>query len=34
MEILINTAIYTIGRGIAFNVVLPVWYILIQILGM
>jgi hypothetical protein len=26
-----NAIIYTIGQGIAFNVVLPIWYLLIRL---
>ncbi len=31
---MITTAIiYNIGRGLAFNVVLPLWYVAMQVLG-
>lgn len=32
MEIL-GAVIYTLGQGFCFNVVLPVWYIIMQITG-
>ena len=32
MEI-IGAVIYTLGQGFCFNVVLPVWYIIMQIIG-
>lgn len=28
-----STIIYTIGRGLAFNLVLPLWYVFNQIIG-
>lgn len=32
---MITTAIiYNIGRGLAFNVILPLWYVANQIIGM
>ncbi len=31
MEIILNAIIYTLGRGFAFNVVLPLWYVVMQI---
>lgn len=33
MNILSNTVIFTVGRAIAFNIVLPVWYALIKVFG-
>lgn len=32
MEI-INAIIYTIGQGFAFNIILPIWYLLIKFAG-
>ena len=32
MEI-INTVIYTLGQGFCFNVLLPVWYLVMKIIG-
>ncbi len=29
-----STIIYTIGQGLAFNVVLPLWYLVMQIQGL
>ena len=34
MEILAGTAIYTILQGLAFNVVLPIWYIVMTLCGL
>lgn len=31
MEMILNAIIYTLGQGLAFNVILPIWYLLIQI---
>lgn len=31
MEVIIGTIIYTLGQGIAFNVVLPIWYLILQL---
>ncbi len=33
MEMILNAIIYTLGQGLAFNVVLPIWYLLIQLIG-
>ena len=33
MNTLINTIVFTLGQGFAFNVVLPVFYIIIKFLG-
>lgn len=33
MDILLNTVIFNTGRAIAFNVILPVWYVLIKVFG-
>lgn len=33
METIINTIIYTLGQGIAFNIILPLWYIIIKFTG-
>ncbi len=32
MEIL-NAIIFTAGQSFAFNIVLPIWYVIMQILG-
>lgn len=34
MDLLVNTIVFTAGRAIVFNVLLPVWYLVIKILGM
>lgn len=31
MEMILNAIIYTLGQGLAFNVVLPIWYLLIKL---
>lgn len=28
---ILSTLIYTIGQGFAFNIVLPIWYVIIKI---
>lgn len=33
METIINTIIYTLGQGIVFNIILPLWYIIIKLTG-
>lgn len=33
MEMILNAIIYTLGQGLAFNVILPIWYLLIQLTG-
>lgn len=33
MEMIINAFIFTLGQGIAFNVVLPIWYVIMQVIG-
>ena len=33
METIINTIIYTLGQGIALNIILPLWYIIIKLTG-
>lgn len=33
MEMILNAIIYTLGRGFAFNVVLPIWYLIIKLTG-
>lgn len=33
MNMLANTVVFTAGRALAFNIVLPVWYALIKIFG-
>lgn len=33
METIINTIIYTLEQGIAFNIILPLWYIIIKLTG-
>lgn len=30
---IINAIIYTIGQGFAFNIILPIWYLLIKFAG-
>ena len=34
MEMIINGIIFTLGQGFAFNVVLPLWYFLMKVVGM
>lgn len=34
MEIIAGAAIYTLLQGIAFNIVLPIWAILLQLQGL
>lgn len=34
MEIIAGTAIYTLLQGIAFNVALPIWYIVLTLCGL
>lgn len=34
MGIIASTAIYTILQGIAFNVVLPIWYVVLTLCGL
>lgn len=31
MEMILNAIIYTLGQVFAFNVVLPIWYLIIQL---
>ncbi len=31
MEVVTQTILYTMGRGFVFNVLLPVWYIVIEL---
>lgn len=31
---ILQTIIYTIGQGLAFNVVLPVWYLIMVLFGL
>ena len=31
MEMILIAIIYTLGQGFAFNVVLPIWYLIIQL---
>lgn len=33
MEMILSAIVYTLGQGLAFNVVLPIWYLFIQIFG-
>ena len=33
MEMFFGTIIYTFAQGFAFNVVLPIWYLLIRLSG-
>lgn len=33
MEMILNAIIYTLGQSFAFNVVLPIWYFIIQLTG-
>lgn len=33
MEMILNAIIYTLGQGLAFNVILPIWHLLIQLIG-
>lgn len=33
MGMILNAIIYTLGQGLAFNVILPIWYLLIQLTG-
>lgn len=33
MSEITKTIIYTVGQGFAFNVVLPIWYLVIQFMG-
>lgn len=30
MEIIISTLIYILGNSVAFNVILPIWYLVMQ----
>ena len=34
MGIITSTAIYTLLQGIAFNVVLPIWYVMLTLCGL
>ena len=31
MEVIVKTLIFTAGQALAFHVILPVWYVLIQL---
>ena len=31
MEVIVKTLIFTAGHALAFHVILPVWYVLIQL---
>lgn len=31
MEVIVKTLIFTPGQALAFHVILPVWYVLIQL---
>lgn len=33
METVFNAVIFTVGQGFAFNVVLPIFYIIIKMMG-
>ena len=33
MSTIISTVVFTTGQALAFNVVLPIWYLLMQVLG-
>ncbi len=33
MSEIAQTIIYTVGQGFAYNVVLPIWYLVIQFMG-
>lgn len=34
METVLNAVIFTVGQGFAFNVVLPIFYIIIKMMGL
>ena len=33
LTVILKALVYTIGQGIAFNVVLPLWYLILKIQG-
>lgn len=33
MGTILNAVIFTLGQGFAFNIVLPIWYVIMQVFG-
>lgn len=33
MGTIVSTIIYTVGQGLAFNLILPIWYLILKLMG-